>query len=429
MSDEWLSASDAARRLGVKPETLYAYVSRGLLVSRPEGGGGRARLYNRADVERLAQRARRGGRAGAMEVLIESGLTLVDPGGRVYYRGRDATELAWTWSYERVAEWLWTGSDAGEPPEWLASPSAVAVAGACVSGLGSAARLVDNMRVSCAAVATTDPLRHDRRPEAVASVGRSLVAALIEVLPQLEVLPRRRRDGVRRTALQLGGGDARTASVAAGLWPRLSGRQPRREELSLLNAALVLLADHDLAASTLAARLAASTWTDPYLVVQTGLAVLSGPLHGGHSEEARALLASVVEGVPAAEAVGSLLRSGAAVPGLGHAVYRGADPRAQALLPAIEGASGSSPAWVSIRDVLAIAAERQLPFPNVDFAVAALCICLDLAPGAGEAIFAVARCAGWLAHAIEEYQYRLRFRPRTVYVGPAPVGSPQSVSE
>jgi len=415
VADEWLSAPDAANRLGVKAETLYAYVSRGLITSRPGAGGGRAHLYNRADVERLASRARRGGRAAAMEVLIDSGLTLVDPAGHLYYRGRDAVELSRFWSYERVAEWLWTGSDAGEPPSWTASAGALAAAEASTAALGRRAGLVDRMRVSCAAAATTDPLRHDRRPEAVAGVGRSLVATLIEVLPSLLPAEARRTDPLR-----LPGGTERPDALATRLWPKLSARRPSPQELSLLNAALVLLADHDLAASTLAARLAASTWTDPYLVVQAGLAVLGGPLHGGHSEETLALLASVRDGTEPVEAVGAILRSGTPVPGLGHAVYRADDPRATALLDALAVSEPQRRPWDAVQGLLAVAAERDLPFPNVDMAVAAMCLCWDLRPGAGEAIFAVARCAGWLAHGIEEYGYRLRFRPRTVYVGPQP---------
>ena len=74
----------------------------------------------------------------------------------------------------------------------------------------------------------------------------------------------------------------------------------------------------------------------------------------------------------------------------------------------------------AVQAIAAVIDERELPAVNVDFALAALCVCLDLGPGSGEAIFAVARTAGFLAHAIEEYPHRLRFRPRTAYFGPPP---------
>ena len=185
MPDQWLSASQAAARLGVKPETLYAYVSRGLLTSQPVGKGRRGSRYDRAEIERLAARARRGGRAGALEVLVDTGLTLLEPEGRLYYRGWNVTDAARVASYERVAEWLWTGVDDGEPPPWRCSEHALEVATACTTHLPDSATLVDRMRVAIAAVATTDPLRHDRRPEAVVMAGRALVAALVDCLPRL----------------------------------------------------------------------------------------------------------------------------------------------------------------------------------------------------------------------------------------------------
>ena len=399
-AEQWLTAAQAAARLGVRPQTLYAYVSRGLLHSHPvPGAGGRASRYPRAEVDRLAGRARRGGRAGGLELLVDTSLTLLDPAGRLYYRGWDVMDAARTAGYERVAEWLWTGSDPGEPAEWRAPAAALEAGRAAAGALPATATLVDRMRVVCVAVATTDPLRHDRRPEAVALCGRSLVAALVESLP---------------------GAPTRSRRMAGRLWERLAGRRPRPAEAAALDSALVLLADHELAASTLAARVAASTWADPYLVVETGLGVLGGPLHGGASHGVQQLLADAEARGSAAEAVGALLRAGDRVPGLGHAVYTGTDPRAEALLEAIRAASPPKARWATVEEVLGVTAGRGLPAPNIDLAIGGLCHAFRMAPGAGEAIFAVARVAGWLAHAGEEYQHRLRFRPRAVYTGVVP---------
>src|SRR6266851_7362221 len=139
----WLSAEQASHRLGVKPQTLYAYVSRGLLQSHPVSGPGRSSRYARAEVERLAERRRSGGRAGGLELLVDTELTLLDPSGRLYFRGWDAIEAAGVASYERVAEWLWSGEDRSEPPAWVASPEAVAVAEAATAALPAAAGPVD----------------------------------------------------------------------------------------------------------------------------------------------------------------------------------------------------------------------------------------------------------------------------------------------
>jgi citrate synthase len=91
--DQVLSTAETARRLGVKPQTVYAYVSRGLLTRHPDRDGRRSR-FDPAEVDRLAARARHGGRAGALEVVVDTELTLIDVEGRLFFRGRDATELA-----------------------------------------------------------------------------------------------------------------------------------------------------------------------------------------------------------------------------------------------------------------------------------------------------------------------------------------------
>jgi len=407
--ESWLSAAEAAARLGVQAQTLYSYVSRGLLQSHPTPGR-RASRYQRSEVERLAARSRSGGRperVGGLEIVVDTTLTLLDPAGHLYYRGWDVTDAARTASYERVAEWLWTGRDDGEPAPWGSRPEAVAAVRQATTGLAAGATLVDRMRIGTAVAATTDPMRHDLRPQAVVAVGRALVSTLVDSLPPAGDS----KDGPD---------DGPGLGIVQRLWPALCPRRPSRAELGVLNTALVLLADHELAASTLGARVAASTWADPYLVVQAGLGVLGGPLHGGATEAVREFLRPVAEGrMTPAEAVGEALKAGQ-VPGLGHAVYQGPDPRAGALLQALESAGPPEEVWAGIQGLVGLLEERDLPMPNIDMAMGATAVCLGLAPGAGEAIFAVARMAGWLAHAMEEYQHRLRFRPRAVYLGSAP---------
>ena len=214
---------------------------------------------------------------------------------------------------------------------------------------------------------------------------------------------------------------AGTGSIARRLWSRLSPRRPTADVVRLLDAALVLLADHELAASTLAARVTASTWADPYLVVQAGLAALGGPLHGGASSQARQLIHEVGSGdATAAEAIGRRLRDDQLVPGFGHRIYHDRDPRAEALLELLPSSGRAARSAGAERALVAAMHDRGLPFPNIDFAVAALAERYDMIEQAGEVIFAVARTVGWLAHAAEEYQHRLRFRTRAVYVGPPP---------
>jgi len=389
----WLTSEQAARRLGVKPETLYAYVSRGLIRSERVPGQRRSRFL-RADVERHAARSRAGGRAGGLEVVLETQLTLLDPAGRLAYRGWDVADAVLTASFEEVAAWLWTGTR--ERMRFEASPAQVDA----VAGVGGDLSPVDRWRSALPVLRSLDPLRGDRRPVAVQATGRSLLAALVEGPPLLGREPVRDR------------------SLAARLWPRLTDQPPSRRRSAVLDAALVLLADHEMAASTLAVRVAASTWADPYLVLQAGLAALGGPLHGGAGEAARRLLRDAgPDGALAAQAVGDVLAAGQRVPGFGHRVYESCDPRVSPLLDRLDELGDAPPA---VAAVLAVVRDRDLPFPNVDLALAAVAEAYDFVPGATEVVFATARTVGWLAHAIEEYEHALRFRTRAAYVGPRP---------
>ncbi len=184
-----------------------------------------------------------------------------------------------------------------------------------------------------------------------------------------------------------------------------------------LDRALSLLADHELATSTLAVRVAASTWADPYLLLLTGLAAVGGPLHGGASEFVRSLLRDAMASTPEA-AIGQALHDGEHVPGFGHQVYRGPDPRTPVLLDAVERLKPPPGLWTAAQGVRAVMARDGGPHPNIDFALGVLGEATRMVHGAGEAVFAIARSAGWIAHGLEEYPHRLRYRIRATYTGP-----------
>src|ERR1019366_1374511 len=180
--------------------------------------------------------------------------------------------------------------------------------------------------------------------------------------------------------------------------------------LRALSAALVLLADHELAASTLAARVAASVRADPYAVVGTGLGAMSGALHGGASLGAETLLAAARGPDDVPRVVGELLRRGEKVPGLGHFRYRYGEPRAIVLLGLVRRAAPKSGPLAVAEAVLAEVRRKSLPAPNIDFAIATLPRVAGMGTGAGEAIFAVART-------LEAYEGDGPLRPRAVYTG------------
>jgi citrate synthase len=211
--------------------------------------------------------------------------------------------------------------------------------------------------------------------------------------------------------------------IAGRFWYRICPKRPDPGLLGALRAAMALLADHELAASTFAARMAASVRADPYAVVATGLGALGSSRHyGGASLAAETMLAGARDPADAARAVGDLLRRGERIPGFGDFASSG-DPRGKALLNLIKKAAPRSARYAVAAAVLDETHRRALPEPNVDFALAALVNVAGMIPGAGEAIFAVARTAGWIAHAMEEYAKNAPLRPRTVYIGPATVSA------
>ncbi|GGO82350.1 citrate synthase [Nonomuraea cavernae] len=453
---EWIDAATAAERLGVKPATLYAYVSRGVL-KRRHGEDGRRSLFDAAEIERLARRGRPRGQPP--ELVIESGITALGL-DRPYYRGRDALGLARTATFEAVADWLWTGDpavlphpplsksgdygtrpatpgrdadtppgesgrhpgmasgDQGRPPGmssdesggpsgtsgigarrgWTADLEGLRAAVAAQRDLPAGLLPLDRLQVITTVLGASDILRHQLDPVSVTATARRLVAGLVDALP----------------ALSEPEGD----SIAERLWSRLCPRPATPGLLVAFRAALVLLADHELAASTLAARVAASAKADPYAVVLTGLGVLGGPLHGGASYGAERLLTEVAEPGQASRAVAERVRRGERVPGFGHSVYKNGDARGGLLLDLVREAAPGHERVAAAQAVLHEARRRRLPEPNIDFALATLVAVTGMVSGAGEAVFAVARTAGWLAHAMEEYGRGSLLRLRASYTGP-----------
>ncbi|OEJ34089.1 citrate synthase [Streptomyces subrutilus] len=397
-----LTTRQAAELLGVKPATVYAYVSRGQLTSRRDPVG-RGSTFDAAEVEELARRSRREAAAPSSgELSVRTSLTLIEA-DRYYFRGVDAVALASRYRYEEVAEWLWTGS-LPHGARFTAPPEPLAAARRAVAALPGHSGPVDRLRVAVAAAAVADPLRFDLSEEAVLGSARCLIPTLVGALPVL---------GADRWA-----GDAR---IARRLWPRLTGRDPDPDALAALDLALALLVDHDLAASTLAVRVAASARAHPYAAVSAGLGALEGPLHGAAGRLAHRMLAEVLERGAAAPVVAEYLRAGRRVPGLGHRLYRGEDPRARALFDRLEGLPQAAPALAAAREVAAVTGRQGGLHANVDLALAVLTLSCGMAAEAGETVFAVARTAGWIAHALEEYQERpLRMRPSGQYQGPRP---------
>ncbi|MFY1679172.1 MULTISPECIES: citrate synthase [unclassified Streptomyces] len=398
-----LTTREAADLLGVKPATVYAYVSRGRLDSR-RSPDGRGSTFDPAEVRALARRPRSTTTTARPDdqTRVRTEITLITE-GRLYYRGIDAVELVSRHGYEEVAEWLWTGTT-GAGTGFAATEASLLAARRSVEALPEHAGPTDHLRVAAVATAATDPLRFDLSKEAVLASARVLIPTMVTALPAA-------RHGHR----------VDKGPLADRLWSRLAERTADDASLRALDAALGLLADHDLAASTRAVRVAASARAHVYAAVSAGLGVIEGPLHGAACGEAHRLLQEVLARGNAAPVIAQELRAGRRIPGLGHSLYAGEDPRARALFALLEDVPGAEPALAAAREITTGAARHAPLHANVDLALAALCTATGMPASAGETIFAVARTAGWVAHALEEYQEPpLPLRPSGLYVGPPP---------
>jgi len=388
-----LQSEEAARRLGVKVATLYAYVSRGLLVSHRSPDGRRS-LFDTDDIERLARRARDTQRVEGRLATVTTSLTQLRDDGPTY-RGQPATALARTASFESVADLFW----ATEPGSWEAAP------------LHPAPGVSDPDRLPWAVLITAgaDPTRSDLRPEAVVRAARRVVSTMVAAVPR--AIGPDVRDGAASTSAQLT--PVGEFQIAAALAGRLV-RDPSPELVRAVNTAMVLLIDHELATSTLAVRVAASARADVYDALLAGLGTVAGPLHGGASQLAHELLADAAKDGPV-RAVNEALRWHRLLPGFGHPVYRSGDPRLGVLLDRV--ADMASPeVFGLVRSIIELAAAQQLPEPNIDLGLGALTFAGGMSPLAGRTIFTISRVVGWVGHYLEELEERpLRYRARAVY--------------
>ncbi len=416
----WLDARAAARHLGIQLRSLYAYVSRGQIRSVP-GESGRPRLYALADLERL--RLRRDARAGHGAVaagalqwgepVLDSAITAITARGPAY-RGHLAVELAEAGTrFENVAELLWSGYLPEAPVAWpnvafsLASLGKLLAPGSQRSfaalDLGTGARPLDVMSLLVPLARLDDRDRADRRPDVTIAKGRQLIPLLAAALaPELDAATMTRALGARTISL--------IAARALGLDDDIA---------PVLDRVLVLLADHELNASSFTARIAASTDADPYACVGAALATLSGPRHGSASEEVARFADEVGDPGNAQTSVRALRKKGLVPPGFGHPLYPAGDPRARPILEAARRLTHSRSSRRA-RTLLSIVDATSDAHPSVDVGLALLIAAVNADPAAGSGLFAVARSAGWLAHALEQRASGFLLRPRARYTGVTP---------
>jgi citrate synthase len=379
----WMTATEALRMLNVRPQTLYANVSRGKIRAKPDHDDPRRSLYHRDDVLRMARRSN--GRR-KVEAVSAQAMQYGDPvlssslstaaGGLLLYRGQDAATLAETATLEDIAALLWECEPAlvrgGVPATAL--QHAGAAPGALGAGLMALARR-----------GAVDQPSLGRLTGGLHAEAADILATLAQAMIGL--------------------------SSDGDIHRRLARAWRREAAEDLIRRTLVLLADHELNASTFATRVAISTGASLSAGVLAGFATLTGPLHGGASAEFAQLL-TLAEQIGPSDAVRQWLASDRPLPAFGHPLYAEGDPRARAWLKLL-------PELRPYQD-LAIAAEAQAgELPNIDYALSLLAAACGLPKDAPFILFAVGRCVGWLAHALEQVQANRLIRPRARYIGPA----------
>lgn len=369
---------EACTRLGVRPQTVYAYVSRGKIEVTSDPADTRRSLYRAEDVATLAKRKQAGRKH---ETLATNTLFGAEPSiptaistfvrERLYYRGTDAVALAETATLEEAAQLLWDSAQTVD----LSSTAQVDKPGRVAAFM------------ALAELAARGHSTHARMTRVLHVEGQGLVGQLANAFGA--------RPGQQPLHIRFAQGWGQDPSVA-----------------ELLRVAMVLLVDHELTSSAFAARIAASNGASLPACLLSGLSTLSGPLHGDASGRVRALF-NEVERQGADQVISHYLSTGQPLPGFGHHLYPDGDPRAVALLGRF------APPPVIARFIEQATRLTGLQ-PNIDVALAALVIDCGLPDDAAFAMFATARSIGLLAHSLEQLGVGQVIRPRGRYVGVMP---------
>jgi citrate synthase len=360
-------------------------------------------------------------KAGLEDVVAASSAICYLDGARgvLAYCGYDIHDLAQGASFEEVCYLLWhrrlpSRAELGDLQSQLAAarplPESVI---RLMKGLPPSDGM-DILRTLTSALAHYDPDAADNSPQANYRKAVRLTGQLASLVATYG-------------RLQAGGGPIQPDPAlghAANFLYMLAGTRPNALSTRALDIALVLHADHELNASTFAARVAAATITDLHSAVVGAIGTLKGPLHGGANADVMRLLIELGEDAPPDridDAIRSRLAKKVKIPGFGHRVYRTEDPRATHLrrMSRELGERAGNTRWyeMSQRIERLVTGEKKL-YPNVDFYSASTYYTLGIPVDLYTPIFAVSRVSGWTAHCLEQYENNRLIRPRTDYLGP-----------
>lgn len=390
---DYIDARQAADRLGVSRQTLYAYVSRGLIKAVP-GEDPRQSRYLATAIDGLAETRRRGRKPREIAratldwgmPVLESGLTLIE-NGACYYRGRNAVELSRTASLEDIAALLWQAPAESAFPRRAPITIKAFLELAAQAGDAPAAETLLPLFAVAASDEPTSAWKTD--PAALARGSGDLVRILAAC------------------AIRQPPSSTPVHEQLAATWG-VDGT-----DADLIRQALVLCADHELNASSFTARCIASTGASLKAVIVGALAALSGVKHGATTTSVESLWKGIDPDAPA-RSFRDRLQAGGTLPGFGHPLYPDGDIRASALLSAMgDGFPEATRLAAAVEDLTGAA-------PSIDFALVALRRYLGLPEGAAFLLFAIGRSVGWIAHGLEQRATSQLIRPRALYTGDRP---------
>jgi len=383
----YLSAKQAAARLGVSVSTIYAYVSRkGIRSARVPGS--KIRLYWEADIESL-----RGAPNPPGEVLAgQTAITLLTSEGH-FYRGHDALRLSETATLEDVCKILWDGPIPGFEQSVSKQPRIYPQLMQHMTG----GTITEKLAALLPVLERSNPRAHDISPAGFRRSGIDILAWFASLMCE--------RDHPVDRPFHLQIAEARNAGAPYA---------------DLIRQILVLCADHELDPSTYAVRAIANSGASPYQTVVGGLASAGGRrLPFGRMRAMSQMLTEIITGPDPAEPILSRLREGEPVCGFGSTIYANGDPRARFLLASMRGKIGDDPAFRRLERAIEAAAEAMLGPPDLMILVCFVGHKLAFTGQEG-LLLRFARVAGWIAHAIEQYHGQNLVRSRSTYVGELP---------
>jgi len=359
-------------------------------------------------------------KSGGLEgvVAAKSEICFIDgAAGRLIYRGYDIGDLVENTTFEEVAFLLWHNKLPNDAElsnlrkELAANMALPAHVQKMIALFPNTMQPMDALRTAASALGATDPDLDSNDPESDLRKSIRLTAQL----PTIVTAFHRVRNGQQPVAPDP------SLSIAGNFLYMLNGTKPHDTLTRVMDAALVLHAEHGMNASTFAARVTAATLADTHAAVTAAIAALKGPLHGGANQEVMELLLKWGTPEIAEAQVRQMLAAGEKIPGFGHRVYKTFDPRATFLRKMSKqlGDAAKNPKWYEMSErIMPVVKQLKNKDPNVDFFSASAYYTMGIPLDLFTPIFAIARVTGWTAHIAEQHKNNRIIRPTDDYIGP-----------